>query len=57
MGPDSRGWLRGGLNAATAEAWGDLAGGKVRLGPQPWGSVSPETLFKVKDTLRILMDL
>ena len=30
---------------------------KKRLGPQPWGSVSVETLRKVEDCLRILLEL
>ncbi len=30
---------------------------KDRLGPQPWGSVSLETLRGVEDKLRILMEL
>ncbi len=30
---------------------------KDRLGPRPWGSVSPVTLQRVEDNLRILMEL
>lgn len=30
---------------------------RERLGDQPWGSVSPQTMAKVEDTLRILLEL
>lgn len=30
---------------------------KQRLGPQAWGRVSPQTMAKVEDILRILLEL